>query len=520
MLKRAMRIGLLAACGSLLALASTPALPQQAPQGSDDNDPHPEPRPISRVQAAAELRWPLPPGVDKSFDTIDGQRMKAQIEELAAISRRYRDEGNPFWGRLAGLKSGIETQAWVTEKMRAIPGLQIETKSFRMPVQHIPQSFGVTVSGKGEAITLSSAFPLIKFADYMPAPQGNEEMESVWVGLGMESDFLGKDVRGKAVFIYSMPTPSSLVQSAAWMDAALRAQKAGAKAIIVDLAIPGNMKYVSHLVGVQLDPALKLPIFTIGRDDGDRVEALNAAMGGRGVTAHITWDVKSFDNLETANVIGVLPGQTDEAIVMIAHTDGYFEGGADDGAGTVALLETARFFAAMPKERRRRTMYFIATPDHHGGDLGGHWIHANMQPVLAKTAVVLNAEHVAIMEPVWDRKWGTTDAPSLMPTNGLSPSWWGVFGSDRLAQTVADNFALFGVPTQIGPGGSPGELRQVQFDAPSFYLHNKNVFYHSDADTPSVVPAEGLRTAVQAFAKIFEDVNRMDLEELRAPRAQ
>jgi len=31
-----------------------------------------------------------------------------------------------------------------------------------------------------------------------------------------------------------------------------------------------------------------------------------------------------------------------------------------------------------------------------------------------------------------------------------------------------------------------------------------------------VVPAEGLRTATQAFAKIFDDVNRLDLAELRA----
>jgi hypothetical protein len=72
------------------------------------------------------------------------------------------------------------------------------------------------------------------------------------------------------------------------------------------------------------------------------------------------------------------------------------------------------------------------------------------------------------------------------------------------------------VPTQIAPGGSAGELRAVQFDAPSFYLHNKGVYYHASNDTPDVVPATGLRTAVQAFAKIFDDVNKLDLPELRS----
>jgi hypothetical protein len=519
MVFNARRKSLAVAGVAIMALVSMPVIAQQAPQGTTDEDAHPAPRNISQVEAKA-LRWPLPASVDKSFDTIDGERMKADIEELATISRRYRDEGNVYWGRLAGLKSGAETQAWVTEKFRQIPGLQIETKPYTMPTQHIPQSFGISVSGNGKSLQLSSAFPLISFATTMPAPQGDEVLDAAWVGLGTEADFLGRDVKGKAVFIYSMPTPSSLVQSASWNGAALRAQKAGAKAIVVQLAIPGNMKYVSHLVGVKFDPSMKLPIFTIGRDDGDEFNALYASMNGKNVKVRVSWNVKSIDNLKAANVIATLPGQTDEAIVMIAHTDGFFDGGADDGAGTAALLETARFFANMPKEKRRRTMYFIATPDHHGGDFGGAWIHQNMQPILKKTAVIMNAEHVALMEPVWDRKWGSTDKPSLMPTNGLSPSWWGVYGSDRLAHIVADSFALFGVPTQIGPGGSPGELRQVQFDAPSFYLHNKNVFYHSDADTPAVVPADGMRTAVQAFAKIFEDVNQLDLTELRAPPEQ
>jgi len=31
------------------------------------------------------------------------------------------------------------------------------------------------------------------------------------------------------------------------------------------------------------------------------------------------------------------------------------------------------------------------------------------------------------------------------------------------------------------------------------------------------VPATGLRTAVQAFAKIFDDVNKVDLKDLQPP---
>ena len=104
----------------------------------------------------------------------------------------------------------------------------------------------------------------------MPAPEGDLDLDTVWVGLGMASDFIGKDVRGKAVFVYSVATPSSLIQSAAWMGAAERAQKQGARALIVVLAIPGNLSYVSHLQGAGLSNDLKLPIFTVGLDDGEK----------------------------------------------------------------------------------------------------------------------------------------------------------------------------------------------------------------------------------------------------------
>ena len=95
--------------------------------------------------------------------------------------------------------------------------------------------------------------------------------------------------------------------------------------------------------------------------------------------------------------------------------------------------------------------------------------------------MIFNSEHVAATNPVWDRPWGTNVEPTLVPTNGIGPSWWGVYGSDNLAHIVADDYATFGVPTQIrrwfGTVASP-------IDAPSFYLHNKGVYYHCDADMP------------------------------------
>jgi len=46
-------------------------------------------------------RFPLPPG-NAAYAHVDGLKMKEVVEQIAAISRRSRDDGNQYWGRIAG----------------------------------------------------------------------------------------------------------------------------------------------------------------------------------------------------------------------------------------------------------------------------------------------------------------------------------------------------------------------------------------------------------------------------------
>lgn len=484
------------------------------PTGSDAQEGGRGPRGKLSTPQAELLNWPMPPGVDQSYDAINADKLHGYVREQAAISLRSRDAGNQYWGRIAGMPSGTETQNWIKDKFKEF-GVPYETVSIPAAANY-PKSWSIDVSSNGKSLHLKSAFPLIDFPETAGSLKGDRELDTVWVSLGQESDFLGKDVRGKAVFIYSIPTPSVLIQSSMWMESVGRAQKAGAAAIIVDVAIPGNMQYVSHLVGGRVRD-IKVPVFTLGDDDGRAVEQMNAAAKGVGLKTQVRWEVGEYPNLKQEIVIGKLPGMTDENIVMLSHTDGFFEGAADNAAGTAAMLGTAEYFAKVPKEKRRRTLYFIALLDHHSGDRGSRWLHDNFQSVFAKTAMIVNSEHVAVLHSVLDRRWGSNDRPSLVSTNAYEPSWWGVYGSERLARLIARGLATFGVPTQLIQGGSAGEAANVQFDAPSFYLDNKGTFYHTDSDTPDKIPAGGLRNVVQAFAKIYDDVNTVELKDLQPP---
>ena len=51
----------------------------------------------------ALLEWPLPPGEQSATAGSTASSCTSYVEEQAAISRRYRDQGHPkFWGRIIG----------------------------------------------------------------------------------------------------------------------------------------------------------------------------------------------------------------------------------------------------------------------------------------------------------------------------------------------------------------------------------------------------------------------------------
>src|SRR5260370_11348055 len=142
---------------------------------------------ISKVPALP-LEWALPSNVDKSYGAIDGPRLHRYVEELAAISEKYRDAGNQWWGRIPGMPSGTESQNWVKEKFREI-GVPTEIVTIPDP-RDLPKSWEVSDSANGKTLKLESSDPIIDFPNFVTSPQGNEELDTVWVGLGQPADYI------------------------------------------------------------------------------------------------------------------------------------------------------------------------------------------------------------------------------------------------------------------------------------------------------------------------------------------
>jgi hypothetical protein len=484
--------------------AQAPAAKADAPRSTIAQSLTPPALSQSRVDSAL-IEFPLPKG-EEAYGAIDGRKMHKYVEELADISKRYRDAGHPkYWGRLIGTESERETNEWLAGKFRALGLSDVRIQPLDLPPQWTPMTWDVAVTANGRTVHLNSAQPDYE-ANALPAA----DLDAVYVGLGTEADFMGRDVKGKAVFLTSMLGVTN-------ERAVKRADDKGAAVIFEVNMLPGNMRYQAYPSGT------KAPAFTVGNDDGTAARTLIEAAGA-GVPAkvHVALDVQKVPNLKTALVWGTLPGMTDETIYITAHKDGWFEGASDNASGVASMLGLAEYFAKVPKEKRKRTIVFIGLDGHHNGTdgaLGVKYLTANKATLFAKTALLLNDEHPSTIFTQSRPRYYPGD--ELAWANTAMPLQWFAGGKERpvLRKIMWDAFKLFGQPLEFDPSPTPPASDASYFYrfTPAIDASEYHNYFHTDWETPEAVPWTGLQASTRAFAKIVDEVNKHPLSDFQRP---
>ena len=457
------------------------------------------------IAASGNLHWPVPAGSAK-YGAIDGKHLWQYVVEQAQIARQYRDNGHPqFWGRFAGTSGDDADVQWLLNKYHQI-GLadaHAQSVNFFNP-QWSAQSWEMTASAGGETVKIASAQP----AYGSPATDGKElDLEVVYVGLGSEADFAGRDVRGKAVLLIKVP-PSYQAGPA---DILKRAEDHGAAAILSTDLRGGDYSAQSYRADT------KVPTFNLGTKDGETIrDLIGHAQAGAAPRVKIRLDANWVQNQKSYLVWGTLPGMTDETVYVIAHRDGFFDASGDNASGVATMLGLAEYFAKVPKNQRRRTIVFIGTDGHHNikpGGFGREWLVANRSKFFSKTALMINAEHPAEVLS----HGGTTGM-----TTGAIPLEWYAGGSSRpqLRKIATDAFHTFGVPIWTAPSEKPpgGDLGRFYWFVPGVVAQSNDfVNMHTEADTPENVSWTALEAATRAYAKIIDDVNKLPLKDLQIP---
>ncbi len=169
-----------------------------------------------------------------------------------------------------------------------------------------------------------------------------------------------------------------------------------------------------------------LPALWLSRADGARLDALLDAgptTGRLEIVAHRSQGV-------THNIIGTLPGASDEWVIIGSHHDAPWASAVEDGTGIAMVLAQARYWAAVPADERPHQLMFLLT--------GGHMVHGagtaafieQHAALLPSVVLELHLEHAAA-ETVSDGNGGltTTGEPEVR--------WWFTSTDTQLQQSVA-----------------------------------------------------------------------------------
>ena len=449
--------------------------------------------------------YPLKPG-QQAYKDVDGYRIKDTIKKITAISLESLDDGNQYWGRIAGTKYDHETTEFMAREYEKL-GLTVKRIPYTEPSIWFPTHWDMSYAAAGgKSGPILTGFPT---DETVATPPEGITADAVWVGIGSNADLAGRDLRGKAVIIYSFFVPGGRSHSASdrsgIFDSNTLATKAGAAMIIDVMGIPGNG---------QFDPEgapegkSAVPTMAISQDEGFMLRDMLAA--GQKVQLHLKLDIEIKKNVPDQDIVATLPGMSDQVDFVLAHTDSYFQGAMDNASGMATAIDIARHYAALPKSKRPRTMMFFHEPDHHHGEYGRSIFIKDFD--WSKVALILNCEHTSQSQLFLMNQ-------DLEIGNAINARRWYVSGSPQLQQLVKNTFKDYNVSVYTTPekqaGGSLGGFTKL---APAFHIID-HIIYHTTLDTPELVPAVGLAYSERAFLSVFDQANKMTMAQLRGTKA-
>ena len=434
------------------------------------------------------------------YESINPKRMKDVVIDISNIALESK-ERTPYWGRLPGTPEDKKTMDYIENKLTKL-GFDIEKKDVYITKEWRPTEWSLSYNFDNKSHSIKSAFPTGENINHLDS---NVNAELVWVGLGSEADFLNKDIKGKAVVIYSFFVPGGRSHSASnrakLFNANEIASDKGAALIINIMGVPGDGQFAGgafHGTSGKPTSSFKAPIITISQDEGF---LLRDRMLKEKIFVEFNLKIDVIDNLKTTYMIAKLDGTSDEEIFIGAHTDGYFEGAMDNASGIAVGLEMAEYYSKIKKIDRRRGITFFLYPDHHHGEYSVREVEDYYD--WDNVAIVLTLEHPSQSQLYWFNE-------DIVVSNAIGSFRWNVTGSEKLEKIFKRRLKENGVSIYNNMTDKP----KLTDKAPGFHIID-HVIYHTTFDIPELVPAEGMKRATKAFIGMIEDVNELSLEELR-----
>lgn len=464
---------------------------------------------------------PRPATVPAGEDRHTSLRGDAILRDLKAIvgfstwSRETKEVGTgQLWGRITGMPSGDRTMDWVERRFREAKLPRVERQWFDQAPNTslwLPLSWEVRIHadpafGAGtQDIVLESAMP----AGTMKLPADGLTAPLVFVGTARAAELQYIDVKGKIAIQHITPKGHLFLERGPARAKAQELIKRGALAVfnIVDQA--GNMRTrdISGCDG---------PCVNFGGQDGRFIEevmdAAAVAMVSDKLRATLTMKDVERTGLRASNVIGIVPGKSDENIIINAHLDGWFDGANDNADGAAVMVALAEHFSK-PENRPARTLVFVGSAGHHTPGLSGpRQLVALNKELASRNVLTINLEHVAVrqLNPARTDTHGLrdyiADSGENFLMNGLSVR------TPFLERIIREGGLRYGL-NFVSQASTYGAGDNPDVDGPLFQLIQGNPLYHTTGDTTDTISTPGLERVARFVAYFVQEV-------AAAPRAE
>lgn len=234
------------------------------------------------------------------------------------------------------------------------------------------------------------------------------------------------------------------------------------------------------------------------------------------------------ETVETRNLIGIIPGASDDITVVHSHTDG--TNGIEDN-GPNAIVDMAQYLARLPRAALPRTVMIMLSSGHFAGGIGVESFlarHAN-DGLLNRLAAVVTIEHLGAREYLPDAAGNLVATGKFEPSAMYLPRIPALIAASQAFQKNADVSPSV-VATPVNPGGNgtandsvwPGEgqyfwgqgkVPTVNYITGPCYL----LAWGAGVTTADKVDYDRMHRETAGFTQMVLDLSRVPLAELRLP---
>ena len=223
--------------------------------------------------------------------------------------------------------------------------------------------------------------------------------------------------------------------------------------------------------------------------------------------------------------MGLIPGETDEYVIVPAHLDGYFESANDNAGGLASALALARYFSdrsGQPDRRPlKRNLVFVATSAHHEFSDGSRAFIAAHPEILEKTVLVFNIEHPSSIDSYYRGPLKlervtvpgqlivtTTQGKRSLTISNANPLLLSIY------QEAVDRYGLV-VDAMVGRRPTGDAYDFFLAGTPVVQILDANLWFHSSGDRSDTIHANGLERATRLYAYVLDHIDRSGWDELR-----